>query len=116
MSSCESYPYGLPNQLAKSRRLSATFTKQFPQACRPSSDGQLDGSVNGSGLAVDDPAFCAGSCMAFVDPGLGPNSAELNNATGFSHVLKYSSPSSTSPSSPRFPNTVITSLVLALAL
>src|SRR5882762_5819066 len=42
--------------------------------------------------------------------------AELDNATGFSHVLKYSSPSSTSPSSPRFPNTVITSLALALAL
>jgi hypothetical protein len=67
-------------------------------------------------LAVDDPAFGAGGCTVFVDPGSGPDGAELDDATGFSYVLKYSSPSSTSPSSPRFPNTVITSLVLALAL
>jgi hypothetical protein len=60
-------------------------------------DDGLDGSINGSGLAVDDAGFGAGACTTSVDPWSGPGGAELDDtyasdeSTGFPHVLKYSS-------------------------
>jgi hypothetical protein len=61
--------------------------KQFPRAHRPClddiDDEQLDGSIDGSGLVVDDAGFGAGGCTTFVDPGSDPDSAELDGSTGF---------------------------------
>jgi hypothetical protein len=42
-------------------------------------DSELDGSINGFGLAVDDAGFGAGSCTTFVDPWSGPVGTELNS-------------------------------------
>ncbi|KAF8502751.1 hypothetical protein F5888DRAFT_1631844 [Russula emetica] len=43
-------------------------------------DDGSDGSLNGFGLAVDKAGFSVGACSTFIDPWLGPGSAEFDDA------------------------------------
>ena len=80
-------------------------------------DDGIDCSINGFGPVVDDTGFGTGACATFVDAWPGPGGALVlsdscvpDDSTGFPIALKYSSSSFSKSLSPRFLDTVITSL------
>ena len=77
----------------------------------------IDCSINGFGPVVDDTGFGTGACATFVDAWPGPGGALVlsdscvpDDSTGLPIALKYSSSSFSKSLSPRFLDTVITSL------
>ena len=94
--------------------------KSYEPCIGAAADGP-DGLIREFGLVVDDAGFGGGACTTLVDPWSGPDGKELDDAcasddsAGFPIVLKYWSSSLANSSSPRFPNTVITSLGMCSA-